>query len=186
MKTIQTQTKPSVFTFKLPPRLAFAVFAVTAAAGLSSCATVGGGVDPNHPLVRERAAKIAAEAPGDYWIGRRWWTEGTRFWGYLRRPRQPWSEAKLVMMNEARKHNPDRLPETPETGPAHGFDHNYEYRMHGRFSGEKVYDPNSNLMLPEFLLENYELISAHPGFLFQPGEQYDRKRLPPKFPPIPR
>lgn len=152
-----------------------------------SCATTGGGgVDANHPAVVKRAAEIAAEPPGDYWVGRRWWTEGTRFWGYLRRPGRPWSEAKLIIMNESGKRQPDRLPESPDTGPAHGFDHNYEYRVWGRFSGQEVYDPNSNLMLPEFVLQNYEVISTRPGFLFQPGEVYNPKRLPPKFPPVPR
>ena len=156
----------------------------------TACVTTGGGSgsgpDPNHPAVKRRAAEIAAEPPGDYWVGRRWWTEGTRFWGYLRRPGRPWSEAQLVMMNESVKHTPDRLQEDPASGPGHGFDHNYEYRIWGRFSGQQVYDPNSNLMLPEFVLQNYEVVSAHPGFLFQPGEQYNPKRLPPKFPPIPR
>ena len=90
------------------------------------------------------------------------------------------------MINESYKHQPDRLPEAPESGPRHGFDHNYEYRMYGNFSGQVVYDPNSNLELPEFVLSNYELINATPGFLFQPGERYNAKVLPPKFPPVPR
>lgn len=162
---------------------------------LSSCVSTGAGrgvagtpgqADPNHPAVKKRAADIAMEPPGDYWVGRRWWTEGTRFWGYLRRPQQPWSQAKLVVMNESVARTPDRLPESPETGPAHGFDHNYEYRIWGNFTGQEVYDPNSNLMLPEFRLQTYELLNASPGFLFVPGERYNPKRLPPKFPPIPR
>lgn len=164
--------------------------------GMSSCVSTDGassGVsgqpgkpDPNHPQVRQRAAEIAAEPPGDYWVGRRWWTEGTRFWGYLRRPGQPWSESKLVVMNESARRTPDRLPEQPLNGPGHGFDHNYEYRITGRFTGKVVYDPNSNLELPAFLLQSYEVINPSPGFLFVPGERYNPKRLPPKFPPIPR
>jgi len=157
---------------------------------LSSCATTSSGTfrggNPNHPLMKQRAAQIAAEPAGDYWIGRRWWTQGTRFWGYLRRPGQPWNEAKLVVFNESYKHQPDRLPEAPESGLRHGYDHNYEYRIWGNFSGQVVYDPNSNLELPEFVLSNYELINTAPGFLFQPGERYNPKVLPPKFPPVPR
>ena len=174
------------------PRWSALALAVTTSLLLSSCVTTSGdrsggsAGDPNHPANRQRASEIMSEPPGDYWVARRWWTEGTRFWGYVRRPCQPWSQSQLVMVNESVRHTPDRLPESPETGPAHGFDHNYEYRFWGRFTGKEVYDPNSNLMLPEFLLENYELINATPGFLFQPGERYNSKRLPPKFPPIPR
>ncbi|MGY8640905.1 MAG: hypothetical protein ACKVJU_07420 [Verrucomicrobiales bacterium] len=157
----------------------------------TSCQTTGGGsggggFNSNHPAVKARNAEIALEPRGDYYIGRRWWTEGTRFWGYLRKPGQPWSQAKLVIINEAIAHTPDRLAETPVSGPKHGFDHNYEYRMYGNFTGAQVYDPNSNLKLPEFQLTRYEQLSQNPGFLFQPGEQYSKKRLPPKIPAIPR
>ena len=89
-------------------------------------------------------------------------------------------------MDESVLRNPDRLPERSSEGPSHGFDHNYEYRVTGRFTGRVAYDPNSNLELPVFQAQSFELISATPGFLFQPGERYNPKRLPPKFPPIPR
>lgn len=176
-------------TFLTTIRKTFPVLSLMGAAFLlSSCATkgTGGSSYANHPAMLKRKAEIATEPAGDYWIGRRWWTEGTRFWGYLRRPREPWSSAKLVVFNEHEKHQPDRLAESPETGPAHGFDHNHEYKIFGHFSGQTIYDPNSNLLLPEFILASYELISANPGFLFQPGEAYNPKRLPPKLPPIPR
>ncbi len=158
---------------------------------LTSCTTTGSsrggsGYSSNHPAVKARNAQIAQEPRGDYFIGRRWWTEGTRFWGYIRQPGQPWTQAKLVMINESIAHTPDRLAEDPVSGPRHGFDHNYEYRLYGRYTGDTVYDPNSNLKLPEFQLTRYELISQNPGFLFQPGEAYSPKRLPPKIPAIPR
>lgn len=131
----------------------------------------------------ERQARIAVEPVGDYWIGRRWWTRGTRFWGYVRRPRQQWSDAKLVMMYEGYKHTPDRLAEEAASGQAHGFDHNYEYRIYGNFStGDPIYDPNSDLILPEFILRDYELISTNPGFLFRPDERYLPSALPPVYP----
>ena len=175
------------------PALVLVLFGLLPVLLLSSCTTTSSnrpgalrGTDKNHPAVKQRAAQIAAEPVGDYGIGRRYWTEGTRFWGYLRRPRQPWEQAKLIVFNESYKVQPDRLPEAPESGPGHGFDHNYEYRIYGNFSGQVVYDPNSNLELPEFVLTGYELINATPGFLFQPGERYNSKRLPPKFPPVPR
>lgn len=156
---------------------------------LNSCATsqaAAGGGGLNSPMVAQRAAQIAAEPPGDYWVGRRYWTEGTRFWGYLRRPGEPWSQARLVMVNERQCHTPDRLAEDGPVGNRHGFDHNYEYRFYGRFTSERIYDPNSNLMLPEFMLQRYELVSSNPGFLFTPGERYNPKLLPSKLPAYPR
>ncbi|MEM0898050.1 MAG: hypothetical protein AAGJ79_14330 [Verrucomicrobiota bacterium] len=145
---------------------------------LVGCTTTSVG---NSAAEQARASAIAAEPPGNYYIGRRYVTERTRFWGYLRKPGQPWSEAKLVVMNEALKRVPDRLPESPIPGNQwFTYDHNFEYRVTGRFSGESVYDPNSNAFLPEFLPTNFELISESPGWLFQPGEGYDSKQLPPK------
>lgn len=138
----------------------------------------------NSPAVKQRNALIATETPGNYYIGRRWWTEGTRFWGYLRRPGQPWSESKLVIMNESTRLQPDRLPETGE-GRHHGYDHNYEYRIWGSFTGETAYDPNSNFVVPEFRLSKFEVITDNPGFLFYPSEGYNPRSLPPKHPPFP-
>ena len=113
-------------------------------------------LDANNPQLLARQARIASETPGDYYIGRRYWLQGTRFWGFLRKPGQQWSEAKLVMMNEAVKHTPDRLPESNPGGNAHGYDHNYEYRITGRFTGHRIYDLNSNQILPEFQLADFQ------------------------------
>lgn len=162
---------------------------------MSSCATtsqgaVGGAAGQlspsqlNHPAVRARNEQIALEPPGTYYIGRRWWTEGTRFWGYLREPGKPWSTAKLVIMNESIMKQPDRIPETG--GPqVHGYDHNYEYRIWGSFTGQTIYDPNSNFVVPEFRLSKYEVINPNPGFLFYPGERYNPRQLPEVHPPFP-
>ena len=142
-------------------------------AGAASCTT-----DPSGPLVEARNAQIAAEAPGDYYIGRRFHIDRTHFWGYLRRPRQPWQQARLVVFNERLKRAPDRLPEVPSgDGPSHGFDHNHEYRIWGRYTGRKVYDPNSNLILPEFELHRYQLINSSPGWLFNPRERFNGFQL---------
>jgi hypothetical protein len=54
------------------------------------------------------AASIAAETPGDYYVGRRYYKEDYKFWGFIRSPRQPWSTAKLVMLNEQEVLAPDR------------------------------------------------------------------------------
>ena len=138
---------------------------------LSSCIAV-------NAALQHRNEVILAEPAGDYFIGRRYFTRGTRFWGYLRRPGELWKESRLVIFNESRKHQPDRVLEVPIEGPAHGFDHNHEYRIRGYFSGEEIYDPNSNYILPEFVLEDWTRISADPGFLFHPDEIYDVGRLP--------
>lgn len=128
--------------------------------------------------IAARNAAIASEQPGDYFIGRRFHIEHTQFWGYLRRPGQTWDDAKLVVMNESQKLAPDRLPEAPSgDGPAHGYDHNREYKIFGHFTGNKIYDPNSDLFLPEFLLTGYEVRNESPGWLFKPNEKYDGQHL---------
>ncbi len=127
------------------------------------------------PTVSERNAKIAQEDSGDHYIGRRYYMRNTRFWGYLRRPQQPWSSAKLVMFNEWQKKAPDRLKESAPN--AYGRDSNYEYKIYGHYTGEKVYEPNSNKFLPEFQLKDYQLIDKNPGWIFSPTDQYDTYRL---------
>ncbi len=125
------------------------------------------------PEVAARNAVIATEPRGDYYIGRRYHVDTTRFWGYLREPGQPWSTARLVVMNEARVKLPDRLPESPADGSVgHGFDNNREYRINGRYTGRGIYDPNSNLMLPEFLLTGIVLSNPSPGWLFSPRDSH--------------
>src|SRR2546422_1117347 len=109
----------------------------------------------------EMAQHIAAEPTGDYFIGRRYYKPDYKFWGYIRRPGQPWSTAELVMLNEKEKLAPDR--ERLEFGS----DNNYEYKLFGYFSGDKVYEPASNGIYPEFVLKGYELISTTPPLIFR-------------------
>ncbi|MFT4546811.1 MAG: hypothetical protein ACI9UA_000462 [Pseudoalteromonas tetraodonis] len=125
-------------------------------------------------------ALINAEPRGNHYIGRRYFVEKTRFWGYVRRPGESWEKSRLVVVNEDLKRTPDRLPELPRGSHGYGFDHNYQYKLIGRYTGDTVYDPNANMFLPEFLLESYELISADPGWLFSPSETYNSRRLPKK------
>src|SRR5947209_20272826 len=56
----------------------------------------------------EMAQRIAAEPAGDYFIGRRYYKPDFKFWGYVRRPGQSWSEAQLVMLNEKQKRSEER------------------------------------------------------------------------------
>lgn len=170
------------------PHRRIALFLATSA-GLALCtvlfsgcettsASAFGRMSPDHPELLARRSRIAAETPGNYFIARRYWIPGTRFWGFVRQPRQQWEDAKLVMVNENKKLAPDRLPETAPSGPSHGYDHNYEYIFKGHYSGERIYDPNSNQILPEFVLESYELVSTNPGFLFHPTEVFQKNRIP--------
>lgn len=144
---------------------------------LVSCAGgVGGNVygPPNMggPSPEVRAAQIATEPTGNFFYGRRYFVKKTRFWGYLRKPRQSADTARLVVFNESKKLNPDRLPETGPAGERYGFDQNYEYKIYGYFTGDKVYEINSNQILPEFMLTGYELVNRKPGWLFSPRDYY--------------
>ncbi len=128
---------------------------------MSGCAT---------PEMRNfQAAQIAQrqailqEPPGDYFIGRRYYNESYKFWGYVRRPRQPWHDARLVMFNEKLKLAPDRAANHL------GDDDKCEYRLYGRFTGDSVYEPPSNRLLPEFQLTGYELLSSNPPPIFAPN-----------------
>jgi hypothetical protein len=142
-----------------------------------ACALVGCEATPQDVTIQNQ--RIMLESPGDYWIGRRVAVRHTRFWGFLRRPRQPWKTAQLVVFNEGEKLAPDRLPESPPLGQrGFQFDNNYEYRIRGFFSGRKVYDPNSDKILPEFVLKDYELLNSNPGFLFHPRERRDPVGIP--------
>lgn len=153
-------------------RRSLLLLVLAVASGLPACQTT-----PQEVVARNQ--RIMLEAPGNYWIGRRVAVKSTRFWGYLRRPRQPWKTAELVVFNEREKLAPDRLPEDPPPGQrGFQYDNNYEYRIHGYFSGRKVYDPNSDKILPEFILQDWQLLNANPGFLFHPRERRDGLGIP--------
>ena len=124
---------------------------------LGGCETTPAGIQAAKVAM---AQNYAAETPGDYFIGRRYYKPDYKFWGYIRRPGQPWSESQLVMLNEKQKLAPDR------ERLDFGSDNNYEYKLYGYFSGDKVYEPASNTIYPEFVLKSYELISTDPPPIF--------------------
>jgi hypothetical protein len=125
---------------------------------LAGCETVPEGIQQAKIAMRQ---SIQAEPLGDYYIGRRYYKPDFKFWGYVRRPGQPWSTAQMVMLNEKQKLAPDREQ------LKFGTDNNYEYKLYGDFSGERVYEPASNTIYPEFVLKNYELISTNPTPIFK-------------------
>ena len=106
---------------------------------LCQCASTSYG-PPNMggPTAEARAAAIAAEPTGDFFYGRRYHVYKTRFWGYLREPRQPASQAKLVFFQEDFKKAPDRLPEDGPSTTSFGFDNNYQYRIRGYYTGKEA------------------------------------------------
>jgi len=137
-----------------------AVAALAATFVFSGCVTLS-----ESQAIAARAAmtaEIQAEAPGNYYIGRRYYKIDYKFWGYIRKPGQPWTTAKMVMLNENQRLAPDR-----ESGTL-GTDNGYEYKLYGSFSGETVYEPASNGFYPEFVLTGYELRNASPAPIFDP------------------
>lgn len=135
--------------------------ALAVAFAFSGCATLSESRSTTQARVA-MAAAIQAEAPGNYFIGRRYYKVDYKFWGYIRKPGQPWTEAKLVMLNENRRQAPDR------EGGTLGADNGYEYKLYGSFSGDTVYEPASNGFYPEFVLKGYTLRNVDPAPIFSP------------------
>jgi hypothetical protein len=144
----------------ISPHLRFVLAAALAVTGsFFGCTTPE--LEGIHSAHVAMANSIQSEEPGNYFIGRRYFKRDYKFWGYVRSPGQSWSTAKLVMMNEQTKLAPDR------EGGELGTDNNYEYKLYGYFSGDKVYEPASNGIYPEFVLKGYELISTTPTPIFK-------------------
>src|ERR671935_485313 len=154
----------SSLRMKSAPLMLFWFPLLVCALVLNGCETVPQGIQQARAAM---AQSISNEPIGDYYIGRRYYKPDFKFWGYVRRPGQPWSTAQLVMLNEKQKLAPDREQ------LAFGSDNNYEYKLDGYFSGDKVYEPASNGFYPEFVLKGYELISTNPPPIFK--SQYDSR-----------
>ena len=161
----------------LRPILALVCLVLCQCAGSSSSGVRTGPPNMGGPSAEVRAAAIASEPIGNFYYGRRYYIQKTRFWGYLRKPGQSASSAKLVLFDESSKRSPDRLPENGPPGARYGFDNNYEYRINGNYTGQEAYDPNSNQFLPVFRLTSYQLVNRNPGWLFSPQDHYDPYRV---------
>lgn len=149
-----------------PRVLRFVLFAqiLSAIAFLSSCESIPQGIQQSRI---EAAQRIQAEPLGDYFIGRRYYKPDYKFWGYVRRPGQPWTTAQLVLLNEKFQLAPDRQQLN------FGSDNNYEYKLTGYFTGESVYEPASNSIYPEFMVKSFELTSVSPVPIFK--SQYNSR-----------
>lgn len=153
---------------RLGRRISSGVLLAIAFSLITGCATA----DPKGNAAARAAmlAEIKAEKPGNYYIGRRYYKVDYKFWGFVRKPGQPWSTAKMVMLNEQGKFAPDR-----EQGKI-GADNDYEYKLFGDFSGQTVYEPASNGFYPEFILRGYELRSTNPARIYRETGATDPKR----------
>lgn len=146
---------------------------------LSFALLAGGCVTTNRPAELSSAkqaaraamlAQIPTEPTGNFFIGRRYYKRDYKFWGFVRSPRQPWTTAKLVMLNEQQTLAPDRA------AGRLGSDHNIEYRLYGGFSGDTVYEPASNGFYPEFVLQRAEVKDPDPAPIFRTAAANDPTR----------
>ncbi len=128
---------------------------------LAGCETPGTGAERAAHLAQQAA--VLQEPQGNYFVGRRYYNPNYKFWGYVRKPGQPWRTAQLVMFNENQKLAPDRELNQ------FGVDDNCEYHLTGQFTGQKVYEPASNRFYPEFMLTGAELVNRTPPSIFPPG-----------------
>jgi hypothetical protein len=157
-------TVTSAHTGVLIPRLKLSALCILLLA-MAGCET---------PIVyqssQDRAAitaAIAKEPTGNYFIGRRFYKVDYKMWGWVRKPGEPWKQSQLVMFNEQKKLAPDREQNTI------GSDNNYEYKLNGYFSGEKVYEPASDRFYPEFVLKSSTLISTNAPLIFPDQRSID-------------
>ena len=157
------------------------IIAASCCLTLNQCATTSGAgsssLGGSDITYEQRQLDIASEPSGNFYYGRRYFVSKTRFWGYVRRPRQPWSEAKLVVMNESIRPQPDRLPEDGPYNARHGMDQNFDYKITGSYTGRKIYDPASNLFLPEFKASSFQVIDREPGWIFSPNDRYNPTKI---------
>lgn len=130
---------------------------------LAGCETI----DPDAPAKAAMNEAIKAEAPGDYFVGRRMYKKDYKVWGWVRQPGQNWKSAKLVMLNEQKLLAPDRAKNEI------GSDNNYEYTLKGYYSGETVYEPASDRFYPEFVVTGFDVRSTNPPIIYTTKRQND-------------
>ena len=100
-------------------------------------------------------SRYVSEQPGESFLGRRAFNPHNRVWGYVWRLRESPRTARLVMLNETRRLAPDRAIDQ------FGVDDHCLYRLYGRFTSDRVYEPNTDRVYPEFLLAGYALLDTN-------------------------
>jgi len=123
-----------------------------------------------------------ATSGDEAYTGRRWFIHTPRAtcfcWGYVKKAGQSWDRARLVIMDERAGISPPYRSLNPDGSSRLGEDHNCEYAVAGRFTGETAYDPNSDLVLPLFAARSFTLLSSNPGPLPGAGGQSDNGVVP--------
>ena len=51
------------------------------------------------------------------------------------------------------------------------------YRVRGRYTGRDIYEPASNLFLPEFKASSYSVVQRDSGWLFTPQDYYNKTQI---------
>src|SRR5260370_8684444 len=123
---------------------------------LVGCETISStGVSNGLQVSPEASERVKSEQIGDYFIGRRLVGQHFYFWGYVKKPGENWDRAKLVMLNEKITLAPDRARN------AIGSDNNFEYRLYGYFSADRVYESARGHCFPEFVFKKAELVLSN-------------------------
>ncbi|MEM9444135.1 MAG: hypothetical protein AAGA18_02170 [Verrucomicrobiota bacterium] len=109
---------------------------------------------------------------GDVFIGQRHCQYKYSGWGWMKKEKESWSSARWVMIKEipGRHKVPHRY-----LSDEHG-DHGIRYKMWGRFADYKGYEPNTDRLVPIFILRGWEVIGV--------GEPINKKL--PAFKTVPR
>lgn len=146
------------------------LLAAATAIVLSACQTPKQFTQKQLAARQVMADQIAAEPLGNYFVGRRYFKEDYKMWGYVRNPREGWHDSKLVVFNEDKTLAPDRAANTI------GSDNGYEYILRGSFSGDTVYEPAANQFYPEFVLHGADLRTVNPAPIFKSPKALNPKK----------
>ncbi len=88
--------------------------------------------------------------PPPFWDGQRVYVRDRMTWGYIKRPEQDWTSARLVLLNE------DKFLAPHRSLAGINADHNCRYKLQGSFWERKAYDPVINRLLDVFVLTGWE------------------------------
>ncbi|MDX2225759.1 MAG: hypothetical protein SFY92_01465 [Verrucomicrobiae bacterium] len=124
--------------------------------GISMWALLGGVGDVfSQEQSPEKTAESSPAAPTpEIFVGRRAYEEKFMYWGYVKREGEDWGKNTRLVVFRPEVPIPDQ-----KEGPR-GRDNNYEYKITGYFSGQKAYEPKSDLLMDVFVLQGYEVIST--------------------------
>ncbi len=109
-----------------------------------------------------------------HFIGHRYFKAKSGAWGWVKRPEETWEQARWVAIKETPRQYtvPDRGMENPEA------DHDFEYRLLGRFAGYGVYDPHWDEVVDVFVIEGYESLGETAPLEMKPGAAEQGSRDP--------